>query len=336
MLIDHESVDETAFGSSMTDKLRIGVAGAGAFGREHLRRLAAMPDVEIAGIADIDLAAARAAAQLYGVAEVGDDAMGQIHLLDLDGVVIATPGDTHLEIALDAIELGVAALVEKPVAMNAEDAALLEREFSESRAFGLPGHVLRFSAHHRLLYEIVHSGEIGPILSFMSRRHRDETHASRYASVDPVLMTMIHDIDLGLWMTGAGLAEATALRRPAGIARSDTMAMGLGKNGAIWQLHAAWTFPGTEPPQDRVEIVGERGGVELEAGSHIRQYGAKNRVIDLKPMPEDPLAAELRYFADCIRKREAPRVVTLQDARAGLEIADAIRASLKRGERIRL
>jgi predicted dehydrogenase len=310
-------------------RVRIAVAGAGAFGREHLQRLAAMTDVEIAGLADISRGSAAAAAAQFDIARIETDARALIAGAKPDGLIIATPGPTHVPLAREALNRGIPVLVEKPVGMSTVEVEALAKAEQQSQGFVLPGHVLRFSRHHRMLEEIARSAEIGRMLSFTSRRHRDDSHAARYADVDPVLMTMIHDIDLGLWMTGAGIVAAHAVRQPPGMARSDTMMTGRGANGVSWHLHASWTFAGMETPPDRVEIVGENGSVELEAGATIRQFGARARVIDLTAVPEDPLADELAYFVHCIRSGERPTVVTMVDAVAAIGIADAAIAAAR-------
>ena len=316
----------------MYDRLRVALAGAGAFGHEHLRRLAAMPAVEIAGIADANPAAAREAAARYGVKEAETDALALIERAKPDALIVASPGPTHVPIATAALAHGIPVLVEKPVAMTLAEARALAAAESASSAFVLPGHVIRFSAHHRMLRDIVQAADFGPILAFASRRHRDDAHATRYADVDPVLMTMIHDIDLGLWITGDGLVDAYALRRPEGTVRAATMMVGTGRSGVAWHLDAAWTFPGTATPPDRIELIGANGSVEYEAGRYIRRFGAENADIDLTAIPEDPLAEELAYFLDCVRAGTAPETVTLRDACEGLAIAEAVLASIASGK----
>lgn len=320
----------------MQERIRLAVAGVGAFGREHLARLAAMPEVEIAGVADVKLADARQAAEQFGAKQTHAGVAELLAGSRPDGLIIATSGKTHVPVALLALELGIPVLVEKPVGLNAAEAGKLVAAEAASAGFVMPGHILRFSDHHRMLRDIARSPEVGPILAFTSRRHRDDTHVTRYADVDPVLMTMVHDIDLALWMTGASVAEVYALRRPVGARRSGTVMLATGKQGATWQLSTAWTYPSLETPPDRVEIVGENGGVELEAGLYIRQFGAKARHIDLRAEPpEDPLAAELRYFIQCIRSGERPKAVTLHDACEGLAAAEAVLASLQSGSVVR-
>jgi len=321
----------------MADRVRIAVAGAGLFGREHIRTLAGMEGVTLTGIADPGEAARREVAARYGidvaVADVGE-------LLDRtapDGLVIATPGPTHVPIARLALARHIPVLVEKPVGMNVAEADELIAAEKASRAFVLPGHILRFSASYREALAIVRSGEIGDIVSVSTRRHRDDSHARRYPDVDPVLMTMIHDIDVAVWFTGAGLESVLALRSPADSFRSETMATGRDANGVSWHLASAWTFPTTETPPDKLEVIGTQGSVELEFGRRISVFGAKPRMVDLTAGPaDDELRTELATFADGIRAGAHPGGATLEEARMGLAAADAIVRSVSTRSLVRL
>lgn len=311
-------------------KLRLVVAGAGAFGREHLRSLAAMDEVVIAGVADINLAAARDAVERFGAESVDTDAVAMLERLRPDGFVVVTPGHTHVELTSAALSLGIPVLLEKPVGLAAADADVLIRAERDSPAFVLPGHILRFSTHYRMLADIVRSGEIGRVLSVTSRNHRDDMHAVRHADIDPVLMTAVHDIDLAIWFTGARLASVLAIRRPEGTFRSETLITATDTRGSAWHISNAWTYPTADALPDRVEVVGDRGSAELELGRSIRVFAARSREIAL-PLPDDMLRAEQAYFCRCIVEGRRPEVVTLVDARIGLEACDAILRSLKTG-----
>lgn len=321
--------------ASMAGVLRVMVAGAGAFGQEHLRMLAQMNGVAVVGVADVNGNAARRAAERFDAACANTDAVKLMDQTRPDGVVVATPGDTHVALARHALALGIPVLVEKPVALTSAEAETLAQAEAASTSFVLPGHILRFSASHGKLAEIVQSDDIGPLLSVTARRYRDDDHARRYPDIDPILMTMIHDIDLAVWITKASGVELLAHRRPAGIQRSETIVTATDSGGAIWRLATAWTFPGQAPP-DRIEVVGERGSVELEAGHHIRQFGAVSRRIDLNGLDlDEALQMELSYFLRCIRRGERPQIVTLREAINGLSFARAAIESLQTGTTIR-
>lgn len=319
----------------MADELRVLVAGAGAFGQEHLRTLAQMDGVVVVGVADINGDAARRAAEKFGTARRDTDAARLIDQTRPDGVVVATPGDTHVALARHALALGIPVLVEKPVVLTPAEAESLAQAEAASTGFVLPGHILRFSPSHRKFAEIAASDDIGPLLSVTARRYRDDDHARRYPDIDPILMTMIHDIDLAVWITKATAVELLAHRRPAGVQRSETIVTATDTGGAIWRLATAWTFPGQAPP-DRIEVVGERGSIELEAGHHIRQFGAVTRRIDLNGLDlDEALQMELTYFLRCIRHGERPQMVTLREAINGLSFARAAIESLQTGTTVR-
>jgi predicted dehydrogenase len=312
----------------MSGAIRVVVAGAGAFGREHMRILASVAGAALAGVADRNAAGAAEAAARYGAGAHGPDAAELIERLRPDAVIVATPGATHVPIAAHALGLGIPVLLEKPVAPSAAEADELAAAAGRSGAFVMPGHILRFSEPHRRLAEMV--AGIGPVTSFTSRRHRDDGHATRYAD-DPVLMTMVHDIDLAGWMTGAVTREVLAWRQPAG-ARSETLMMARDSKDGVWRLSTAWTFPAASQPPDRVEVIGEAGAAELEAGAYLRCFGARPQRIDISAAdPDQPHRDELAHFLDCVRSGRKPTVVTLADARAGLATADAVRASLVSG-----
>ncbi|MBN8996894.1 MAG: Gfo/Idh/MocA family oxidoreductase [Rhizobiales bacterium] len=321
----------------MADRVRIAVAGAGLFGREHIRTLAGMDDVAIAGIADPGEAGRREVAARYGIELAVADVGELIDRAALDGLVIATPGHTHVPIATLALSRGIPVLVEKPVAMEVAEADILIAAEAASTAFALPGHILRFSAAYREALAIVRSGEIGDILSVSTRRHRDDSHAARYPDIDPVLMTMIHDIDVAVWFTGAGLASVLALRSPPETFRSETLATGSGEKGCTWHLASAWTYPTHDTPPDKLEVVGTEGSVEMEFGRRISVFGMKPRVIDLTAgPPDDELRTELTTFAAGIRAGAHPGGATLAEARQGLAAADAIVRSLATRDVVRL
>ena len=316
----------------MEKRVRLAVAGAGTFGREHIRLASRMDDVDLVGVADINAAAAKDAARRFGVADWATDVADLLRRIQPDGLIVATPAATHVPVAAVALEREIPVLLEKPVAPNTEEGAALADAASRSRAFVLPGHVLRFSEPHRRFVELARSGAVGPILSITARRHRDESHAARYTD-DPVLMTMMHDIDLCHWITGARIRDLLAARRPPGLSRSETVMTATDDSGAVWRLSTAWVFPTGSCPPDRIEVIGERGSVELEVGGAIRLYATAPWESDLSKVdPDQPLATELAYFVECIRSHQPPETVTLADALAGLATAEAVLASLRTGE----
>ncbi len=315
----------------MPAAFRIAVAGAGAFGREHLKGLGRRSDVAIVGVADPSPAAGEAAVRSHGAEQAFADAVAMLDAVKPDGLIVATPGPTHVPLARAALERGIPVLLEKPVGMTAAEAETLIAAEAASPAFVLPGHILRFSGPYRQMAEIVRSGELGPVYGVSSRKHRDEAHAARYRDTDPVLMTLVHDIDFLLGVTGARMETVFALRNPADSFRSITVVAGRDSNGATWNLSNAWVLPGACPP-DRIEITCARGTIEMEVGVAIRVSGDAPRRIDVSAATDEAmLDTEIAAFLDGVRAGTHPGHVTLEDARNGLALADAVARSLVSG-----
>lgn len=146
-------------------KTKIAVAGAGLIGRRHIELIQASRTCELSGIVDT----------APGAAEIARQAGVPLHrtLGDLfgagrpDGVIIATPNAVHVEHALECIRVGVAVLVEKPVADTVEGGRLLceavERAGAVARV--LVGHHRRHSPILVRACEVVRQGTLGRIVA---------------------------------------------------------------------------------------------------------------------------------------------------------------------------
>jgi predicted dehydrogenase len=311
--------------------LRVLLAGAGPFGREHLARLLARAGARVVGIADPNPAALDAACSQCAGATGFADPLAMIDEIGAEAIVVATPAASHVEISTRALQRNLCALVEKPVAPNATEASLLLDAARRSSGFVLPGHVLRFSKDHERLAAIVRSGRIGDILYVNSRRYRDDGHAARYPDVDPVLMTLVHDIDLAQWITQSRFNSVLARRSAGPGFRSLTSLSATTRSGAICDLRTAWTFIDGVLPADRLEVVGERGSVELLVGVALRVHDSGRREDIPALADDDPLSNEQDRFFACVRERSRPRALGLEEAIDGLRLADAALGSLRLG-----
>jgi len=104
----------------MTEKVRIGLIGAGEMGQLHLRVMAAHPGVSVAGVCDVD-EAARMRAEEQGF-PTHSDWRELIETERPDAVIVATPPHQHAEPAIYALQQGLHVLLEKPMAVTLEEA----------------------------------------------------------------------------------------------------------------------------------------------------------------------------------------------------------------------
>ena len=321
----------SASSATSSRPLRLLLAGLGASGKEHLRRLTERSDVKVVGVADANPAALEPIRATVGAAECLTDPLQLIDAVEADAIIVATPAVSHVEISVRALAKNLPVLLEKPVATSARSAVPLLEAARSSTGFIMPGHVLRFSQDHVRMVETVRSGRIGEVIYVNSRRYRDDSHAVRYPNDDPVLMTLIHDIDITQWVTGSDFHSVVA-RRSEGVGyRSMTAVSATTATGVICDLRTAWTFTNGEAPPDRVEVVGDRGSVELTVGAGLDVYADGRRTSYPAAGTDDPLRNEQDHFLACVRDRSVAPALTLLQALVGLKLADAAIESLQQG-----
>ena len=183
----------------------IGLLGAGRIGAMHAGILAKKAGKLV--VADPASWRARRVAELHG-AEVRSPE-GMLASEDLDGLVLATPTDTHAGLLCEAARLGVPIFCEKPVALDVEST---RRANAAAKEANIPVHVgfqRRFDAAYSAARERLAEGEIGDL----RRVHMgtlDQAPAAREflaASGGIFKDCLIHDFDALRWVTGLEVEE---------------------------------------------------------------------------------------------------------------------------------
>jgi predicted dehydrogenase len=185
----------------MVAPLRIGVIGAGHFGRFHALKIAASPRAALAGIHDLDPdRAIRVAAEAGNAPTLPLDAL----LAAADAVVIAAPADAHFELAERALLANRHVLVEKPLAATLAQADRLATLARQTNRVLQVGHLLRYSAEHEAI-----SARITRPLYIEATRIAP--FKPRGTDVSVILDLMIHDLDLVLSLVDSEIESVDAL-----------------------------------------------------------------------------------------------------------------------------
>jgi predicted dehydrogenase len=174
-------------------RVRAAVVGVGHMGQYHTLVYAELWDVDLVGVADIDLDRARRVAAQYDTLAFADhrELIGRV-----DVASVAVPTDAHFAVARDLLAAGVSVLVEKPMTPTLAEARELFRTAREHGALLHVGHVERFNGAVQELRNIVNrpilveSRRLGP---FVPRVQKDTV----------VMDLMIHDIDIVLGLVDA-------------------------------------------------------------------------------------------------------------------------------------
>lgn len=319
--------------------LRVGLAGLGSMGRNHLRVLAARADCRIVGLADPVPEACAAAAAAVPDAVVVDDPLALVADIGLDALIVAAPTTAHAELTLAAIERDIPVLVEKPLAASVEDAAEILRA---SRSRGVPvavGHIERFNPAVQELGRRLAGGWLSTVFAITSRRAGP--FPARIRDVGVTIDLATHDVDILSWIAGERPARVYAETAQRIHTDHEDLLFGLlhFPSGATGMLDVNWLTPAK---RRQLVVVGEEGMFELDYLtqrltftrapdlSHptlIRGYAPtfEGPVVEIPVEAVEPLAAEIEAFFEVVRTGRQPLV----DAEDGLW-AVAIAAALLR------
>ncbi len=182
-------------------RLRAAVIGAGRLGSLHARKYAALDEVKLCHVVDIDQERARRLADETGAAAIGDyrELAGKV-----DMVTVASPSITHHEVAAAMLAAGIDVLLEKPMAASlAQARELAEIARRHGRVFQI-GHLERFNPAIVKLRSIVS----GP--RFVEC-HRLAPFTERGTDVDVILDLMVHDLDVILSLAPADAVSVEAV-----------------------------------------------------------------------------------------------------------------------------
>jgi predicted dehydrogenase len=302
--------------------LRAGVVGVGYLGRFHAQKYAALPDVTLVGVADIDQARAVAIADECHTRAFSDyrELFGQV-----DCVSIAVPTHLHHAVARDFLLRGIDVLVEKPMtATGAEGRELVEIAGRYERILQV-GHLERFNPALRSLTGILTAPRF-------IECHRVAPFVERGTDVDVVRDLMIHDLDVILSLVRSPVTSMEAFGVPVLTKEPDIANARLRfTSGCIANITAS-----------RVALKRERKMRLFQPDTYIVvDYGEHRiRICRRDPNPpegglptitfeerevggEDALEEEIRAFLRSVRERSQP-IVSGQDGLQALEVAEQI------------
>jgi len=329
-------------------ELRIGLAGLGSMGRNHLRILASRADIRLAAIAD-PVADALASAVATSGAQAFDEPLAMIAEAELDALVIAAPTTSHVPLALAAIQRNIAVLVEKPLAESAEEG---ERIVIAARERGVPvqvGHVERFNPAVLELGRLLKDGWLSSIYSIASRRAGPFPDRIRDVGVTIDLAT--HDADILSWIAGERPSRVYAETAQRIHASHEDLLFGVlhFPSGATGMLDVNWLTPAK---RRQLVVVGEEGMFELDYltqrltftratdTTNPRLIGGyaptfEGDVAELPVLSGEPLAAEIEAFLRVVREGGRP-LVDAEDGLWAVAIATSLLTAAATGQAVDL
>jgi len=198
----YQRLDNIPIPRKYSNPLKIGVIGVGNMGQHHTRVLSLLKDVELVGIADVNVERGLDIASKY-CARFFDNYLEM--LPHVDAVCIAAPTRLHHQVGLDCLNAGVHILIEKPIAASIEEAESLVNAAAKANCILQVGHIERFNPAFQELSKILKTENLLAL-----EAHRMSPYSDRANDVSVVLDLMIHDLDLFLELAGSPMIKLSA------------------------------------------------------------------------------------------------------------------------------
>ena len=309
--------------------LYVGIAGCGYWGPKHIRVCNEIKDARLAHVCDLDAAKLKQVRSQYPV----ETTTNFDEMLDsgIDAVIIATPVNTHFDLAKRALLSGKHVLIEKPITSSSREALELIELAEKQRLVLMAGHTFQYTPAVVYLQQIIKKGELGEIYVVES----DRLNLGLFRRDVNVLWDLApHDISIILSLMNSEPVAVCAR----GMYHVDPEICDVAymeimfANGAMGHVHVSWLHP---RKIRQTCIVGSRKMAVYDDVSdtekiHVYDKGlavpsainAGNNQVKFSAWPpnyrygdvvipfissEEPLKAEFNHFIDCIREGTAPR-----------------------------
>jgi len=185
----------------MTEKVKVGVVGVGAIGRNHARVYSELDEADLVAIYDTDDELAAKLAEEFGTQAVSS--LDEL-ITSVDAASVSTPTVTHLDIAGKLLEAGKDVLVEKPISDSLDDArALVDLAHDRGRVLQV-GHIERFNP----VMEQLENCMTQPVFI---ESHRLSPFPKRSLDIGVVLDLMIHDLEIILHLVHSPVSHIDAV-----------------------------------------------------------------------------------------------------------------------------
>jgi predicted dehydrogenase len=288
----------------MSHPLRVVVVGAGSMGRAWLAAVEASPDVELAGVVDLDLDAARAAAP---GAEVGTDLVEVAGRTGAEAVVDVAVPAAHHPLTTAALFAGLPVLGEKPVAETVAEALSLAAASTVTGQLFMVSQSRRWNPQLFALREaIAELGAIGTLTTQFFKAPR--FGGFREIMAHPLLVDMaIHAFDSARYLLAAEpvAAYCDAFNPPWSWYQGAASANAVFEmdSGARYSYTGSWCSPGAETSWNGSWRAGAEKGTALWDGEQAPLVDGTP--VDVSPGPSG-IDAALAAFVDAVRTGTRP------------------------------
>lgn len=332
-------------------KLKIAVIGVGHLGKEHARIYSEIPEVNLAGIVDINKDTGEAVAQRYNTKYY--NSFKEI-LNKVNAASVVVPTRFHYEITRELLKNGIHVLVEKPMTGTVSEAEDLIKLSKETSTILQPGYIERFNPAIEAIQKLDVS------LKFIEC-HRLSPFTFRSADIGVVLDLMIHDIDIILYLSKSKVKKIDAVGVSVISDKEDIANARIQfENGCVANITASRV---SFEPMRKIRLFSENSYIsldyhkqeaiiykkspELTPKSIITENTDVSTIKDLKNFvfgdllkierikmnSQEPLRKELESFVSCVNNGKQP-VVSGEDGIKAIKAATIIKEEINKNLRL--
>lgn len=324
--------------------LKIGLVGCGGLGSAHAQQIATIPGVRLVAVCDyFEESAGRMAQKLEVQPDIYSDYNELFEREGLDGVIVATPNQTHKEVTLAAADAGVHVFCEKPMALSVPDCDAMIAATDRARVHLMIGYIRRFQPAFQEMKRRVDEGDVGRLrLAYgmkllMGPPGGVQGWQKKRAFYGGLFSQYSHEMDLLTWMAGPVKSVQAVMNfgdDPENEIEENVHLSLEFSSGAVGSLACSRLFP---LRRYEIAVSGTVGSLLVDDARGTgpvqrREIGEKeSRLIEVPN--HNAMRAELEHFFDSIRTGARPTVDGIAGRRT-IEIAMAAEESVCAGTKV--
>jgi 2-hydroxy-4-carboxymuconate semialdehyde hemiacetal dehydrogenase len=301
----------------MTKRIKVALAGAGAFGIKHLDGIKDIDGVEVVSLVSRELDAARQVATKYGIPHVSTDLADSLAIGEVDAVILCTPTQMHAAQAIACLKAGKHVQVEIPLADSLQDARAIVDLQKRSGLVTMCGHTRRFNPSHQWVRKKILAGEFNiqqmDVQTYFFRRTNMNALGQPRSWTDHLLWHhAAHTVDLFAYQACSPIVKANAMQGPIHPSLGIAMDMSIqlkAQNSAICTLSLSFNNDG--PLGSFFRYIGD-------SGTYIARYDdlftGEEEKIDVSKVDASMNGIELqdREFFSAIWEEREPNASVAQ------------------------
>lgn len=334
--------------------VNIGIVGYGYWGPNLVRNFAETPGVNVAAVADLDSAKLAIVERRFPTVKTTTDFRDLLENPAIDAIAIATPVNTHFDLAFAALLAGKHVWVEKPMTENSEQASRLVDEAQKRRRVLHVDHTFIYTGAVTRIADAVRQGELGQIYYYDSIRvnlglfQRDVSVIGDLAVHDfSILDHVLGEHPVAVTASGTNHFPGT----PENLAYVTLFY----DSGTIAHANVSWLAPvkvrqiligGSKKmityddlePSEKIKIY-DKGVSFTDDPRRIQEMRVGYRTGDMcapRLGVTEALSTECEHFVDCIVNDKIPKTDGLLGLRVVEVIEAANRSMRRRGETVNI